>query len=181
MAQQGCQAKRSGQSQCKPDEALWHNEFVDGECMRQRVFVRTVPRFGRHAEICGFPREENHEETQQGVSAVCNSCAAHPSGRFCCCPWWHGTEVGRQLAGDRRYRLEERHQRALLARSILDAGHGSGELRRCSSAPAASSPAPASAASPTASARSAACTAASTACSTSGTARTGERKGDLRC
>jgi hypothetical protein len=40
-------------------------------------------RFERFAGNCGIPREEKHEETEQGGGAFCIGCACHAHGRVC--------------------------------------------------------------------------------------------------
>jgi hypothetical protein len=62
--------------------------LVGGECPRQwgfalrfsyiQAFVLDVSQV-----ICGFPREENHEEIEQGGDAFCIRRTCRPDGRFC--------------------------------------------------------------------------------------------------
>jgi hypothetical protein len=62
-----------------------------------------------------FPQEENHEETEQSGDVVCLRCARNRRWR----------PIDRQLAQWHfRTRLEERHQRTVLARCQLDACNG---------------------------------------------------------
>jgi hypothetical protein len=82
---------------------VWHNTthaFGDGHLNRQHLA----------APLRLFPQEENHEETEQS-GECCSQRLRSPLRR------WRPNAIGRQLAQWHfRTRLEERHQRTVLAR-----------------------------------------------------------------
>ena len=87
-----------------------------------RAFVRPirmkVPDVSQ--ATAAFLERRINEETEQGGDAGCVGRACRPDRVDGCCPRRHG-QVCRQLAFHGRQRLEERHQRTLLARHGLDA------------------------------------------------------------
>src|SRR5450759_168265 len=71
-------------------------------------------RFGRYAGNCGFPREENHEEIEQGRDDCRYRCGGCPDVQRVRASD-DRSRPHRQLAERRRPCLEERHERTLLA------------------------------------------------------------------
>src|SRR4051812_2022186 len=94
-------------------------------------------RFGRFSEhYCVSPREENHEETEQGGVVFCNRrCRNHDVRRIRADV---AGAVGGQLGQRLRSALEEWHERIVLARWLLDPRDRRARLRwRSAAAPAA--------------------------------------------